>query len=109
MTGISVISRVNGWLSALAVAALLWSPTLAQACAVCWSGRDDASRTAYIVGTAFMTLMPFVLVGTLLWWLRGFLRESEAAHAAARKLGTEAAAMDEMSAQVGQQAHRLDC
>ncbi len=91
MTGISAISKVNGWLSALVVAAILWSPTLAEACAVCWSGREDASRTAYIIGTAFMTLMPFVLVGTLLWWLRGFLRKSEAAHDAARKLGTEAA------------------
>ncbi len=95
MMGISSISRVNGWLSALVVAAVLWSPTFARACSVCSTGREDESSIAYIFGTAFMTLMPFALVGSLLLWLRGFVRESEAAHETARKLGTEAAAIDE--------------
>lgn len=55
---------------------LLAFPETADACAVCSSGREEASRTAFIIGTAFMTTLPFVLVGGLIWWIRKKSREA---------------------------------
>ena len=79
-------SRACTGLKALLVLAILWSPTIVHACAVCSAGNEEESRTAYVIGTAFMTLMPFAVVGVFLWWLRTFLRRSEAEHEAARTL-----------------------
>ena len=54
---------------AIAVSLVLASPAVSQACAVCMSGRDDENRTAFIAMTAFMTTMPFLLIGGIVFWL----------------------------------------
>ncbi len=74
----TAVSKTHAWLGTLAAISILWSPTIAQACAVCMASKDDDTRTAYVIATAFMTLMPFVLLGGFLWWLRRFLGEDEA-------------------------------
>ena len=53
-------------------------PGFAEACAVCSAGREDETRTAFIVSTAGMTLLPLLLVGGLVLWLRKRFREVEA-------------------------------
>ncbi len=55
-------------LPALLVAVVL-SPEIAHACAVCASGTEE-SRTAFILTTIFLSLMPLVLIGSLIWWVR---------------------------------------
>lgn len=70
-------------------AVLLAAPRAADACAVCFSGKTDETRIAFILTTAFMTVMPFVLLGAAVLWLRRHLREHEAAQEAHR--GREAA------------------
>ena len=60
----------------LVLSLVLVVPESADACAVCSSGREEASRTAFIIGTAFMTALPFVLVGGLIWWIRKKSREA---------------------------------
>ena len=55
---------------------ILIGPGVVEACAVCSAGREDESRTAFIIGTAFMTALPMILVGGLVWWIRKKTREA---------------------------------
>jgi hypothetical protein len=41
---------------------------LATACPVCFSS-EGASRETYVLTTIFLTLLPFVVIGTIIWWL----------------------------------------
>lgn len=61
------------------------APTIAAACSVCTTGKEDDTRIAFELMTAFMTVIPFVLVGGVFWWLRGRLREVETAHERVRE------------------------
>ncbi len=55
----------------LAVLALgIALPGIAEACAVCFQAKTDASRIAFIATTAFMTALPLVLFGSVVYWLR---------------------------------------
>ena len=56
--------------SALLVSLVLAVPRLVLACGVCQTGRDDETQIAFRISTGAMTLMPFLLVGGLFWWLR---------------------------------------
>ncbi len=58
------------------VLAVLLAPKVAEACSVCFSGQDQA-RVAFIASTAFMTALPLLLVGGLVFWLRSRSREME--------------------------------
>ena len=63
-----------GFANALVATAILATPRLALACAVCFSGRDDETQLAFRISTGVMTLLPFGLVGGLLLWLRSRYR-----------------------------------
>jgi len=52
------------------VTAILLVPGLAQACAVCFSGRSDETRVAFIATTAFLTFLPILLIVGVVWWFR---------------------------------------
>ncbi len=45
-------------------------PKMAYACAVCFTGRADETRTAFIATTGLLTALPILLIGSLVWWLR---------------------------------------
>jgi hypothetical protein len=82
-----LLSRSRSTLEALAMAlvlALLLTPGIGEACAVCMGGREDESRLAFEWMTLFMTVTPLALVGSVLWWLRRRFRELEGLHAEAR-------------------------
>jgi len=49
--------------------AVLLAPQLAAACAVCFTGRADETRVAFLATTGFLSALPILLVGTLVWWL----------------------------------------
>ncbi|MDH3520634.1 MAG: hypothetical protein OEM49_09275 [Myxococcales bacterium] len=67
-------------LGAAAFAAIvIGTPQLARACSVCTAGRDEESRFAFILTTAFMTILPLVLIGGVVWWLRSRVRAHESA------------------------------
>lgn len=66
----------------LGVAAIVASPQLASACAVCMSGREDDVQFAFLATTAFMSVLPLMLIGGVVWWLRRRLREMEENQAA---------------------------
>jgi len=61
-----------------------FAPKLAQACAVCMTGREDDTTIAFELSTAFLTVTPLLMLGCVLWRLRKRLRELEEVHEAAR-------------------------
>lgn len=70
-------------LAALALLALLLlAPEASQACAVCFSGRDE-TRVAFLVTTILMTLLPLAMIGALVLWLRQRVRAAAQAAAEA--------------------------
>lgn len=64
-------------LSAFVAALIVASPRFAQACAVCMSGREDDVQFAFIASTAMMSVLPLLVIGGAVWWLRRRLREME--------------------------------
>lgn len=58
----------------VAVLAVALVPELARACSVC-SGGSEQSRTAFIVTTAFLSILPPLLVGGFAFWLRARARQ----------------------------------
>jgi hypothetical protein len=60
---------IKSALAGLVSIALLLAPQVAAACAVCFTGRADETRVAFLVTTGFLTALPILLVGALVWWL----------------------------------------
>ena len=46
------------------------------------SGREDDVQFAFLAATAFMSVLPLMLIGGVVWWLRRRLREMEENQAA---------------------------
>jgi hypothetical protein len=55
---------------AVLLGAIAGVPRVAAACAVCMAGYNDETRQAFLASTAFMSLLPLLLIGGLVWWLR---------------------------------------
>jgi ABC-type tungstate transport system substrate-binding protein len=55
--------------SLLLVALLAALPRAALACAVCTGGTEDDTRIAFILTTVFLTALPLILVGSLVFYL----------------------------------------
>lgn len=68
---------------ALAGAHMAIVPRVAQACAVCTTGRDDENQAAFLVSTIFLSLLPLAGLGTLVFvlWRRYARLEAEVAPA----------------------------
>jgi hypothetical protein len=66
-----------GWIAGFVAALLIASPRVSRACAVCMSGRDDETQTAFLLTTVFLSLLPLAAVGSAAWWLRRRVRELE--------------------------------
>ena len=81
-------STLNG-ISGACAAGVLIAPGISAACSVCMTGREDETRIAFELMTAFMTVIPFVLAGGVFWWLRDRLKEIEAGHERARAASIE--------------------
>jgi hypothetical protein len=80
------------WLPVLVVTlAFLVLAGSADACAVCFQAKTDASRIAFIASTAAMTALPLVVIGGLVWWVRKrFRAESDATAARVGSAGPQA-------------------
>ncbi len=64
------------WLSMGVVIAVWLAPQLSDACAVCFSARDE-NRQAFTITTAFLTGLPLLMVGSLVFWLRRRIHQHE--------------------------------
>ena len=54
---------------------VLFTPQAALACAVCSSGKEEANRIAFAVTAAALSVLPLLMLGGLLWWVRRRARE----------------------------------
>ena len=65
--------RMGRRLGASAAWLLVWllmaAPSVAEACSKCLSGRSDETKLAYILTTVFLSLLPPLAVGGVVWWL----------------------------------------
>ena len=61
---------MKSYIARITALAILLAPEIAAACSVCFSGRSDETRVAFIATTALLTALPLLLIGTLVWWLR---------------------------------------
>ena len=71
------IPRSGGWRAAAIVLIAVWAPRIALACPVCTAGRDEENRIAFIATTAFLTFLPLLMIGGVVWWLRNRVRQVE--------------------------------
>lgn len=62
--------RIAAW---MVVTALLLAPRVSEACAVC-SSRDDGSQRGFLIGTLIMTSLPFLVIGSVVFFVRRHLR-----------------------------------
>ena len=71
-------NRLAAW---VIVTGALLAPRISEACAVC-SFRDDGTQRGFLIGTLFMTLLPFVVIGSILLVVRHRLRRAASGGAA---------------------------
>jgi hypothetical protein len=77
---VSESKRAFAWVAAVAT---LFVPQIAMACAVCFTGRTDETRIAFLLTTGLMTALPILLVGSFVWWLVRRARQMREEHEAA--------------------------
>jgi len=86
---VGMLNDLLRWASVATTAAvvglLVFLPSVASACAVCTAGRDEENAFAFLMTTIFMSLMPLIAVGTLIFvlWRRIQKLETEREEAAA--------------------------
>jgi cbb3-type cytochrome oxidase subunit 3 len=67
--------------------AVLLVPHLAAACSVCFTGRADETRIAFLATTGLLSALPILLIGSLVWWLRRRARQIRDEHVRASGAG----------------------
>ena len=70
-----MIAAARARIAPLIAVLVVWSPQAALACAVCSSGKEEANRVAFSVTTAVLSVLPLLMVGGLVWWLRRRARD----------------------------------
>jgi hypothetical protein len=55
--------------TAAILALTLLAPRVSDACAVCVSARDDGTQLGFLLGTLIMTPLPFIVVGSIVFFL----------------------------------------
>jgi len=62
----------------------LLAPRVSEACAVC-SFRDDGSQLGFLLGTLIMTTLPFLVIGSIIFFVRRHLRAAAPGEDPARR------------------------
>lgn len=71
--------RARALAAPLIVLGLVWAPSVSQACSQCLATRTRANQIAFIATTVFLSVMPLLVVGGIVLWLRKKIREAAAA------------------------------
>ncbi len=53
------------------------APSVADACSVCSTGREDENRVAFLLTTVFLSALPLAMIGGAIWWFRRRIRAME--------------------------------
>jgi len=70
------VTRVLRTLAAGVVTAVTWAANLAYACPSCASPLEE-NRQAFVDTTVFLTVVPLMMMGGFIWWLRRRIRALE--------------------------------
>ena len=73
-----------GVVAALVAFFVVQMPRVAAACSVCSAGRDEENAAAFLISTIFMSLLPLIALGTLLFVLWRRIQKIEAETQASR-------------------------
>ena len=76
--------RLMGLASVLFAWMVIHAPSVAEACSVCTAGREDENAAAFLISTIFMSLLPLIALGTLLFVLWRRIQKIEAETQASR-------------------------
>jgi len=76
--------RIIGLYLALVSWWVVLSPSIAAACSVCTAGRDEENAAAFLISTIFMSVLPLLAIGTLVFVLWRRIQKLEAEAALAR-------------------------
>jgi hypothetical protein len=71
-----LVMRVARATVAAAVVALTWAADSAYACPSCASPLEE-NRQAFVDTTIFLTVVPLIMMGSFVWWLRRRVRAME--------------------------------
>lgn len=55
--------------TAVAAAVFALAPRGALACAVCAPGQNDPAQSGFLIGTALLSVLPLLLIGSVVFWL----------------------------------------
>jgi len=82
----TTMTKMRSWavLTLMTLSAASW-PGMATACSVCTAGKDEENQLAFLLSTIFMSLLPLIVIGTIvfvLWRRIRKLEQEEAARAA---------------------------
>ena len=72
------MGTLKALLALCTVGILASAPRAALACAVCSSGREDENNTAFLISTIFLSVLPLVALGTLVFVLWRRIQKLEA-------------------------------
>jgi hypothetical protein len=78
---------VNGLLVATLSWLIVQLPRVAEACSVCTAGRDEENQTAFLLSTIFMSVLPLIAIGTLVYVLWRRIQKLEAETTTSRSEG----------------------
>lgn len=67
------MTRLARACGAAVVVALAWTSDLALACPSCASPLEE-NRQAFVDTTIFLTVVPLMMIGGFIWWLRRKVR-----------------------------------
>ena len=70
--------------------AVVQTPRVAEACAVCSAGRDEENAAAFLISTIFMSLLPLIAIGSIVYLLWRRIQKFEAEKEARLEAGLEA-------------------
>lgn len=72
--------------SLLGSALVIATPAAVSACSVCTAGRDEENQLAFLLSTLFMSALPLVVIGTIVFVFWRRLQKLEAEEAAREAL-----------------------
>ena len=81
--------------AACAFATVSALPSLAYACPVCFAAQNEAARIAFLGTTVFLTALPVLMIGAVIYWLASrSAEEPEAESTSATSTAPEVATDD---------------
>ena len=74
----SLRDEVSAFVLTAVALVIVYLPNVAGACSVCSAGRDDENAAAFLISTIFMSALPLIAIGAIVYGLVRRIRKFEA-------------------------------